>query len=98
MQRSADRGCVAGCVDRRYNPRGMIDTREGIGMLRRLTEIGAALIVTAGSGAVAVAHPGHGTIPPEQPAHYLEPVHVLPVLLIISLGVAAFAWRRAQRK
>ncbi|MFO1094273.1 MAG: hypothetical protein U0992_13345 [Planctomycetaceae bacterium] len=65
-------------------------------MLRRLTGIGAASIVTLGSAAAALAHPGHGTIPPEQPAHYLEPVHVLPVLLI-GLGVAAFARRRSQR-
>jgi len=43
------------------------------------------------------AHPGHGTIPPDQPAHLLEPVHALP-LLLIGLGAAAFAWRRLQRK
>ena len=65
-------------------------------MLRRLTGFGAALIAALGFAATALAHPGHGTIPPEQPAHYLEPVHVLPVLLI-GLGGAAFAWRRSQR-
>ena len=54
----------------------MYDTRRGFGMLRRLTAIGAALIVTLGCGTTTFAHPGHGTIPPEQPAHYLEPGRV----------------------
>jgi len=64
-------------------------------MLRRIINLAIALSVATASGS-AFAHPGHGVIPPEEPAHWLEPVHFVPVLLV-GLGLAAFAWRRSRR-
>lgn len=43
------------------------------------------------AGATAFAHPGHGVIDDQSPAHYvLEPVHALPLLLLA--GACAGAW------
>ena len=45
------------------------------------------------------AHPGHGVTPPESPAHYvLEPLHALPVLLIVVaiVCVRVISRRRAR--
>jgi hypothetical protein len=64
-------------------------------MLRRIQSIGAAIAATA-AGGTAFAHPGHGVIPSDEPAHWLEPVHFVPIV-IVGLGVAAYAWRRARR-
>lgn len=65
-------------------------------MLRRIINAGGVLafVITSGS---AFAHPGHGVTPPDEPVHLLEPIHLVPVVLI-GAGVAVFAWRRARRE
>lgn len=41
------------------------------------------------------AHPGHGVIPPDEPAHWLEPVHLLPVLGTAAAIVIAHRWLKS---
>jgi hypothetical protein len=56
----------------------------------------AALACTAS----AWAHPGHGTIPAEEPAHWLEPAHLLPILgaaAVVSLAMK-YARRRGEER
>jgi hypothetical protein len=65
-------------------------------MLRRIISAGSALAMCITSGTV-FAHPGHGVTPPDEPVHLLEPIHLVPVVLI-GAGVAVFAWRRARRE
>jgi hypothetical protein len=57
--------------------------------MKRLLNCGVAAFVTMASGAIARAHPGHGVIPPDEPAHWLEPVHLVPV--VGTLAAAAIA-------
>lgn len=46
--------------------------------------VASALLVTM----AAHAHPGHGTTPPDSPAHLLEPVHFVPLLAgLCAIGV-----------
>lgn len=65
-------------------------------MLRRIIDAGTALAVVVTSG-IAFGHPGHGVTPPDEPVHVLEPIHLAPVVLV-GLGVAVYAWRRARRE
>jgi hypothetical protein len=48
------------------------------------------------------AHPGHGTTPPDSPAHVLEPVHFVPLLagicVIGLLGGLIVHRRRAMAR
>lgn len=44
------------------------------------------------TGATVFAHPGHGVIPPDEPAHWLEPVHLLPVLGTAAVTCIAYRW------
>ena len=62
-------------------------------MCRCLTWISAFLVFPAGS---AWAHPGHGVTDSQGPAHYLiEPLHVLPVLLLgLAIGGVWTSTRR----
>ncbi len=48
----------------------------------------------------ALAHPGHGTTDPGSLLHYLtEPVHVLPVALVVGIGICAGQiWRAMHRQ
>jgi len=66
-------------------------------MLRRMKVIGSVVALLVAGGNSAFAHPGHGVTPPDEPVHLLEPIHLVPVLLI-GAGVAVFAWRRARRE
>ena len=65
-------------------------------MFRRMINAGSALAFVVAGGS-AFAHPGHGVTPPDSLTHWLEPVHFVPVVLV-GLGVAVFAWRRARRE
>lgn len=50
-------------------------------------------------GSVVSAHPGHGTTPPESVRHYvLEPVHGLPLLVLVGAVVAVSLAHQWQRK
>lgn len=65
-------------------------------MHRRLAWLAACLLLPVDA---AWAHPGHGVTPPESPAHYvLEPIHALPVLLIVFaiIGVRVISRHRAR--
>ncbi len=58
------------------------------------------MLVTGTSAGTVLAHPGHGVTDPETPAHYvLEPVHAIPVLLLVA-ACWLVAWRRraSQRR
>ncbi|MBX3162680.1 MAG: hypothetical protein KF773_42355 [Deltaproteobacteria bacterium] len=56
-----------------------------------------ALVLSLVVPSAALAHPGHGSTPPESWTHYLtEPVHV--GLAAIALIAAAAAWRRLRRR
>lgn len=57
--------------------------------MRHLLSSGVAALATAAYESTAWAHPGHGVIPPDEPAHWLEPVHLVPV--VGTLAVAAIA-------
>lgn len=49
--------------------------------------------------AAADAHPGHGATPPDSLRHYvLEPVHGLPLLLLVAAVVAVTGLHHWQRK
>ena len=70
-------------------------------MSRRVAAI-AATFGTAllSAGSAALAHPGHGRIPADQPAHYvLEPLHAIPLLAIAATitGVVLYVRRARQR-
>jgi hypothetical protein len=44
-----------------------------------------------------IAHPGHGSTPPEAVEHYVfEPVHAAPVIALVlaCLAVAIVRWKR----
>jgi hypothetical protein len=65
-------------------------------MHRTFAWLAACLLLPAEA---AWAHPGHGVTPPDSPAHYvLEPLHALPVLLIVLaiVGVRVVSRRRAR--
>jgi hypothetical protein len=64
-------------------------------MLQKITIAGWGLTAVLAAESLAWAHPGHGVIPPDEPAHWLEPVHALPVI-ILGFIVAAVAWRRSR--
>ena len=64
-------------------------------MLRRFSILCNGLVAVFGGGAAALAHPGHGVIPADNAAHWFEPVHVVP-LVILGLGAAVFAYRRLR--
>jgi hypothetical protein len=57
--------------------------------MKRLLSSGVAAFATIVCGSMAMAHPGHGVIPPDEPAHWLEPVHLVPV--VGTLAAAAIA-------
>lgn len=58
-----------------------------------------AMVVAATSAATVLAHPGHGVTDPETPAHYvLEPVHAIPVLLLVAACVMVGIRRRAANR
>ena len=64
--------------------------------MKRLTLVAAMLVCAAGN---AWAHPGHGVTDPDTPAHYvIEPVHVLPVLILIAASaLVAYRIRSGRR-
>jgi hypothetical protein len=66
-------------------------------MLRRSAVFGSVLALLMATGHSVFAHPGHGVTPPDEAVHLLEPIHLVPVVLI-GAGVAVFAWRRARRE
>lgn len=66
-------------------------------MFRRIGGIALAVMTFALASPVALAHPGHGVIPADQPAHWFEPMHAAP-LIVSVLAIGLVAWRRAQRK
>lgn len=59
-----------------------------------------AAVLLLGAGSLVRAHPGHGTTPPESVRHYvLEPVHGLPLLVLVGAVVAvslAYEWQRKR--
>jgi hypothetical protein len=65
-------------------------------MLRRIIHAGSALAAVVTGGSV-FAHPGHGVIPSDQPAHWLEPLHFVPLALAGS-AVAIAVWRLRARR
>jgi hypothetical protein len=68
-------------------------------MTTALRQCGSAFGVVLAWGAVASAHPGHGTIPADSPAHYvLEPVHALPVVAIVAAIAGVLVYRRRNRE
>lgn len=56
--------------------------------MKRICSAVAAIAWSLAS-APAWAHPGHGVIPPDEPAHWLEPVHLLPVLGTVAMAAIA---------
>lgn len=70
---------------------------EGKQMVRRIKELGGMAAVLAACGQAAWAHPGHGVIPPENPAHWLEPVHAVPIALLAA-ALVALAFRRRRSR
>ena len=64
--------------------------------MKRLLLAAAMLACAAGN---AWAHPGHGVTDPETPAHYvIEPVHALPVLVLIAAcALVAYRIRSGRR-
>jgi hypothetical protein len=64
--------------------------------MKQLILTAAALMCVAGT---AWAHPGHGVTDPDTPAHYVvEPLHAIPVLVLIG-GVALALYRiRSSRR
>ncbi len=66
--------------------------------MNRILHLAVALVLL--DGALVSAHPGHGTTPPESVRHYvLEPVHGLPLLLLVGAVVAvslAYQWQRKR--
>ena len=58
-----------------------------------------AMVIAATSAATVLAHPGHGVTDPETPAHYvLEPVHAIPVLLLLAACLLVALRRRAANR
>lgn len=69
-------------------------------MTRPIAAILPAAAVALISATPLMAHPGHGNIPADQPAHYVfEPVHAVPLLLIVGAvaGVVTYMRRAKQR-
>jgi hypothetical protein len=65
--------------------------------MKRLINSGVAAFVTMTSGAIVHAHPGHGVIPPDEPAHWLEPVHLIPIVgTVAAAAMAAHLLRRGR--
>lgn len=64
-------------------------------MFRRIQGIALAVMTFALASPVALAHPGHGVIPADQPAHWFEPIHAAP-LVISVLAIALYVWRRSR--
>lgn len=64
--------------------------------MKRLALAAMALICATGN---AWGHPGHGVTDPETPAHYVvEPVHALPLLMLIAAcALAAYRVRSRRR-
>lgn len=55
------------------------------------------MIVLAWLHSSILAHPGHGSIPADSPAHYLvEPVHAVWVVLLLAIAAAAVLIFRHQ--
>jgi hypothetical protein len=47
---------------------------------------------------LAIAHPGHGTTAPESVQHYvLEPVHAVPVVILLVAIGGLWVWLRAKK-
>lgn len=69
-------------------------------MSRRIAMVLATATSTALTASTLWAHPGHGQIPAEQPAHYLlEPLHAVPIVAIVALiaGATVYVVRMRQR-
>jgi hypothetical protein len=60
-----------------------------------LRVITSGLMCCAGGGAVW-AHPGHGSIPPDEPAHWVEPIHAWPALAALAAVAVAVRLRSAR--
>lgn len=57
-------------------------------MSRAILRIIISSLAYCAAGGAAWAHPGHGSIPPDEPAHWVEPIHALPVLAaLVAAGV-----------
>jgi hypothetical protein len=68
----------------------------GIHTMKRLALAAAVMVYVA---ECAWAHPGHGMTDPETPAHYvIEPVHAVPVLILIAAcALVAYLARFGRR-
>lgn len=69
----------------------------GTRSMRRILAVATAcLMLPAGS---VWAHPGHGSTDPAGPAHYvLEPLHALPVLLLVLAAGGVWSVSRIRRR
>jgi len=46
-----------------------------------------------------LAHPGHGSIPADEPLHYVaEPLHAVWWVLLLAAGIAAGVWYQTRRR
>ena len=69
-------------------------------MTRRFATVLATASSMVLSASTLWAHPGHGQIPSDTPAHYLfEPLHAIPLLAFVALiaGAAFYAGRARHR-
>lgn len=61
-------------------------------------------LILAVSSSVALAHPGHGVTDPDSVAHQIvEPVHAVPWLLLIGIGLtlgamAGLWWKQLRNR
>jgi hypothetical protein len=66
--------------------------------MNRILFLATALFLIGRS--ISHAHPGHGTTPPDSVRHYVvEPVHGLPLLLLVGAVVTvslAYQWQRKR--
>jgi hypothetical protein len=65
-------------------------------MSRSILRIIASGLACCVTGAAAWAHPGHGSIPPEESAHWMEPIHAWPALTTVAALAVAVRLRSAR--
>jgi hypothetical protein len=55
-----------------------------------------AVLLTASQ---ALGHPGHGVTDGDSTVHYLtEPLHIGPVVVLVSAGVATAVWLKRRKR